>query len=407
MADPVTSNKALFTPAHNADPGTWDVPVNANWNNIDQALGTYTPLNVTSQSGVVALTVSQSVPLGFIISGNLTANVVYQTPAAAGGFWCVRSNVPTSSFGVYFASASGGNSVLIPAGENVIVSATGTAAGMAVGQNIASGAAGSNTQVQYNSNGVLAGALGFTFDGTTLSVPGFNNTGNTNLGSGAGSTTTINGTNISTPNGFNFNAGQFQMNAGGMLGIGTAPTAALLTLGGALAITTGGTTWPNGTVQTTAEVIQIATTGVTATPAITGTYATGTGAAPTAAGGAPITAMATTFTPKSLGSILEIEVIVKGTSFNGSGAETVLALFNGSTLVDFAANLIQGGGAFVNTLTLKTWLASPGVSAQSFTVRLGTNDGSAFGLNQTNNGGGAIPQAGWTSWISIKELQGG
>jgi hypothetical protein len=39
MSDPQTANKFLYVPAHGADVDTWDVPVNANWNGLDQALG--------------------------------------------------------------------------------------------------------------------------------------------------------------------------------------------------------------------------------------------------------------------------------------------------------------------------------------------------------------------------------
>lgn len=254
MPDATTPNKSLFVPAFNADINSWNIPLNANALNIDQALGTYTGLNVTSQSGVVALTVSQSVPLGFIVGGTLTANVTYETPAAAGGFWCVRSNIAANSFNVYFASASGGNSVLIPPGENIIISADGTSNGMAVAQNIAGAAGGSNTQIQVNNNGQLGGYAGFVYtSGTgTLSVPNLTVNGNTVLGFNSGSTTTINGTALSAPNGININGGQFQMNASGDIGIGTAPTAALLTIGGAVSSTSGGYTFPDATVQTTA-----------------------------------------------------------------------------------------------------------------------------------------------------------
>jgi hypothetical protein len=410
MADPVTNNKALYTPAHAADPGTWDVPVNANWNNIDQAFGTYTGLNVNGQSGDVALTVSQSIPLGFIISGTLTANVNYQTPAAAGGFWYVRNPLAANSFNVTFSSLSGGNSVLIPPQENVIISSDGTANGMVNAVTVLQAAAGANTQVQVNNNGLLAGYAGFTYNNAAqlLTVPGFNNTGSTILGDASGDVLIINGTAITVPNGFNFNAGQFQMNPAGDIGIGTAPVGgALLTVAGTVAIPSGGVSWPNGTVQTTAEVLQIVATAVTATPSLNGTYATSTGAAPTTGGGSAITAMATTFTPISAGSTLEIEIVVKGASISGTD-NYILALFNGSTLVDLVTDgPVFNGGGQATAIILKTWLASPGTSAQSFTVRLGSNSGSTFVLNSTNTGGGAVGQAGSISWMSIKEIQAG
>lgn len=55
-------------------------------------------------------------------------------------------------------------------------------------------AGGSNTQVQFNSSGILAGSANMTFDGTTLTVAGLSNTGNTTLGNASADTVTVNGT---------------------------------------------------------------------------------------------------------------------------------------------------------------------------------------------------------------------
>lgn len=407
MSDPQTPNKFLFTPAHNADIGFWDQPVNANWQGLDQALGTYTTLNANGLNGTIALTTSQVLPLGFIITGTPSGPINYQVPAGVGGVWLTRNRATLgASVTIGFSSASGGGTVTIPAGINLPISADGTANGMTNIDTLPTTAAGgSNNQIQVNIAGAIGAYAGFTFDGSTQHVPNISVDGNAIFGTGAGSTLTINGTAISAPNGFNFNAGAFQMNAGGMLGIGTAPTAALLTIGGAMAITSGSMRWPNGTTQTTAEILQIVTTGVTSPATITGIYPTGTGAAPTFAGGAPIGTMNTTFTPTSNSSTLEIEIIIKGTAL-GTVEQYVLALFNGSALVDFSAELLNSGGAIIGGITLKTWLPSPGISAQNFTVRLGSNSGAPFGMNQTNNGA-AITQLGWISWISIKELMAG
>ena len=51
---------------------------------------------------------------------------------------------------------------------------------------------GSNTQVQYNSSGALAGSANMTFDGTKLTVAGLNNSGNTTLGTSTSNTITLN-----------------------------------------------------------------------------------------------------------------------------------------------------------------------------------------------------------------------
>ena len=54
--------------------------------------------------------------------------------------------------------------------------------------------AGSNTQVQFNNNGVFGASANMTFDGTTLTVAGLSNTGNTTLGNASADTVTVNGT---------------------------------------------------------------------------------------------------------------------------------------------------------------------------------------------------------------------
>jgi hypothetical protein len=55
-------------------------------------------------------------------------------------------------------------------------------------------AAGSNTQVQYNNGGVFGASANMTFDGTTLTVAGLSNTGNTTLGNASADTLTVNST---------------------------------------------------------------------------------------------------------------------------------------------------------------------------------------------------------------------
>lgn len=368
MPDPQTTNKQLYTPAHNADIDTWDVPVNANWNGLDQALGTYTTLNATGLSGTVALTTSQTIPLGFIVTGTPSGNLTYTTPAGVGGLWLVRNQATLgASITLGFASASGGSTVNIPSGKNIPVSADGTANGMVDIDTVAPTPGGSNTQVQVNIAGVLGGYAGFTFDGATLAVP--------------------------------------SIHAATNVGIGTAPAAAPLTVDGLVNITSSGLKWPNGLTQTTSQVLQTVTTAITAASNVTGTYATTTGAAPTTAGGAAITGLATSFTPMITGSLLEIEVIIKGIALTGTD-DFLLCLFRGSTLVDFAPTFVFNGVGQMSTLTLKTWLTSPGTSALAFTVRIGSNSGNTFSVNSTNNGA-ALAQSGISSWISIKELLAG
>jgi len=72
----------------------------------------------------------------------IPAGTTAQQPTPTTGM--IRYNSTNSQFEGYFASAWG---------------------------SLGTGAAGSNTQVQYNSSGVLAGSSALTFNGTTLTVP--------------------------------------------------------------------------------------------------------------------------------------------------------------------------------------------------------------------------------------------
>lgn len=410
MPDPQTTNKQLYTPAHGADVDSWDVPVNFNWNQLDAALGRYTTLNANGLSGTIALTTSMTAPLGFIVTGTPAGTINYQTPAGIGGLWLVRNQATLgASITLGFSSASGGSTVNIPSGTNIAVSADGTANGMVDIDTGTGAAGGSNTQIQVNVLGALGAYAGFTFNGTTFHTPEITVDGNAIFGTGAGSTMTINGTAISVPNGFNFNTGAFQMNAGGMLGIGTAPTVALVTVGGQIASTSGGYVFPDSTTSQTAngKVLQLSTVAVnSATSAATfaGTYGL-SGTAPTTSGGVHVTPFDSTFTPKSASSTLEIEVILKGV-VSDTAALTV-ALFNNTTLIDYGVETLLGATPNgIQTFTLKTWFTPGATTAIPLKVYVGTTSGAAFHLNSYGNADG-FPQPSMISWLSVKEIQPG
>lgn len=409
MADPQSPNKFLYVPSHGADVDTWDVPLNANWNGLDKALGGYTTLNANGLSGTIALTSSQTIPLGFIVTGTPSGSINYQTPAGMGGIWLVRNRATLgASITIGFSSVSGGATVNIPSAKNVAISADGTASGMDDIDTVpTSVAGGSNTQVQVNIAGVLGAYAGFTFDGTLLHVPGLSVDGNAAFGTGAGSTMTVNGTAISAPNGFNFNTGAFQMNAAGEIGIGAAPTTDLVTVGGVVNVTTGGVRYPDGKIIASGyqgQIIQQVRVPVTSIGSFTGTYSTVSGAAPTSAGGIVLTPFSTSFTPLSATSVLEFEIQIKGT--NGGGQDQfIVALFRGSTLIDFGTEFVLNGGGVMSDISFSTWLASPGTSAQALTLRIGSNSAQPFLLNETNNGAGGTQQLGMISWLVIKEIQ--
>lgn len=253
MADPTTSNKALFVPANGSNIDVWDVPVNANWNAIDVALGGVTTLNANGLSGTQALTATQYQPLAIIITGAPTADISYQVPASVGGIWRFQNNT-TGGFNVGINSASGGGTVIVAAGQHTLVTCDGSAGGMVSAITTTGAAAGSPTQLQFNSAGTLGASAGLTWDGTTVAATGLNIAGNAALGATAGNTLTVNGTAVAIPNSLNINSGSFFINQGtGQVGIGiTTGLTSLLTVAGSIKSTTGGYTFPDNTVQTTA-----------------------------------------------------------------------------------------------------------------------------------------------------------
>lgn len=123
MADPQTPNVQLVIPLRGADPGTWDVPVNANTTAIDGYLGgvvtvslSNAPITLSAPTGVVTPGAgpfqSQNRILKF--TGALTSSVTVTLPLP--GEYTIQ-NLTTGNFVVVFAAASAGNVVSTPQGS--------------------------------------------------------------------------------------------------------------------------------------------------------------------------------------------------------------------------------------------------------------------------------------------------
>lgn len=175
MASTFTTNKVIEKPANGDYVNTWDQPVNTDFDVIDTAFGGVTNINAVGASGTITLTSSQFRPPNIIIAGLLTANVNYQLPSTVGGVWSIYNNT-TGNFTVTFSSAGGGTSLLLRQGYRSQVISDGTNISYSSTNSLPGG---SNTQVQYNSNGVLAGSANLTFDGTYLGTRGLNFVGAT------------------------------------------------------------------------------------------------------------------------------------------------------------------------------------------------------------------------------------
>jgi microcystin-dependent protein len=115
-------------------------------------------------------------------------------------------------------------------------------------------AAGSTTQVQFNSSGAMAGSANLTFNGTTLAVAGLTNSGNTVLGDAGGDALTINSNAMAIPNTLNVGSNTLYLSPSGtQVGIGTTTVGSnMLTVAGTVASTAGGFVFPDSTTQTTA-----------------------------------------------------------------------------------------------------------------------------------------------------------
>jgi hypothetical protein len=164
MASSYTTNKVLEKPGNGDYVDTWNVPVNADLDVIDQAFGGLTSLNATG--GSATLTDTQYRSLILSISGAISASVTYTIPSGKGGQWIVRNSTTDASGGphsIIIASGGGGTSLTIPRTGVVVLYSDGT--------NIAAAPiGGASGQVIYNSGGVFAGSSNMAFDGTTLTA---------------------------------------------------------------------------------------------------------------------------------------------------------------------------------------------------------------------------------------------
>jgi hypothetical protein len=125
-----TVNKNLQMPANGSFNNDWDVPVNADWEAIDNAFGGHTNINVTGvAAGTYALTLTQYQPPIIVFIGTLTANLVYVLPSGVGGLWTV-GNFTTGSFNITFA-VSGGSGPNVLQGFRTLIFSDGSGAALA------------------------------------------------------------------------------------------------------------------------------------------------------------------------------------------------------------------------------------------------------------------------------------
>lgn len=130
MSSTFTPNKGIEQPASGDYVNAWATPVNANWQDIDTALGGNTSILVTGVgAGTIPLTLSQYRPIGIEFNGTLSANLNYQIPVGVGGIWTI-GNFTTGSFTLIFSIASG-SSIIVPPGGRMLVVSDGVNVGLA------------------------------------------------------------------------------------------------------------------------------------------------------------------------------------------------------------------------------------------------------------------------------------
>ena len=215
MTTGATGQLGLALPVQGELSGTWGDTVNngiTQYTNIAIAAtltltndGAVTLANTTGDASATnitsSLTGAGTVTAQFAIvkvTGTLTTAKVITAPSYSKTYVVVNA----ATGGIVTFKASGQTGVSIAVGESAWVYYNGTDYVKIVGTATAGAAGGSNTQVQFNSSGSLAGSSNLTFDGTNLTLGGGTANGVTYLNGSkvltSGSALTFDGTNFAT-----------------------------------------------------------------------------------------------------------------------------------------------------------------------------------------------------------------
>ena len=163
--------------------GTWGTKTNANLNLIEQLTGGYNSQAVTDSGTPTALTIVDGALTGTAqhrvveLTGSISGNRVVTVPLLTETFYIIK-NSTSGAYTVQLKAASGsGATVTWSATEKdyklVYVDGVATNTGVYdVGFGAATAAAGSNTQIQFNSSGAFSGSANLIFDGTNVVAAG-------------------------------------------------------------------------------------------------------------------------------------------------------------------------------------------------------------------------------------------
>src|SRR5262245_38804305 len=103
MASTFTRNKAVEKPGSGDYAGTWDSPVNTNFDTFDSALGTIQSISLAA--GSITLSTAQARSVHLMFTGALPGNVTVTVPGlssspgtiVSGGFYTVQNQCSNSS----------------------------------------------------------------------------------------------------------------------------------------------------------------------------------------------------------------------------------------------------------------------------------------------------------------------
>ena len=103
MVDPVTSNMQFAVPTRGSDVGTWDTPLNGDWNIADSAFGGVASISLSNVNVNLTITQARNAVLRF--SGTLTGNVGIFLPVIVKS-WTME-NLTSGAFIVQVTTGSG------------------------------------------------------------------------------------------------------------------------------------------------------------------------------------------------------------------------------------------------------------------------------------------------------------
>jgi hypothetical protein len=150
--------------------GTWGTTVNDAITDLldDAVAGTVT---VSADTNVTLTTTNgaDNQARNAIISCTGARTAIRTITAPAQSKLYVIINATSGGFGVLFVGAGPTAGITVAAGDRALVAWNGSDF-----VRVGASAGGSNTQVQFNSSGNLAGSANLTFDGTTLAATQFN-----------------------------------------------------------------------------------------------------------------------------------------------------------------------------------------------------------------------------------------